>query len=297
MSWLDRLPPKIRDLGGWFKRKDPRSGQDVIKDPKNGMLVHVSAMEKSCWVNPATGYHFRVGARKRLDMTFDKGVWEEVPVPEAKDPLKLRERERYSARLKKVQKKTDLRQAILVGFGAVEGIQIVIAAHDFDFIGGSVGIAEGEAVIIAFQTAIERRVPLVIFTASGGARLQEGIFAVMQLARTTIARVDMRDAGLPYVVVLTNPTMGGVTASYGMLGDVTLAEPEATVGFAGKRVIIDTLQLPKNYKFPDDFQTAEAVRKQGFVDMIVDRRKMRVTLARICREFGGAQTTITHLDT
>lgn len=284
MNWLIKnLRPGIRRISDLLRRKDPRTGEDVIKCPKTGMLVLVSDLEQSCWVDPYSGYHFRVGALERLRMTFDR-PWESIPVREVNaNPLGFRDRKRHSVRIREARKLTGMQSAITLGFGTVDEVPMVIAAHDFRFAGGSVGVAEGEAVIAGFESAIEKRAPFVIFTASGGARLQEGILAVMQLARTTIAREKMQDARLPYIVVLTNPTMGGVTASYGMLGDIHIAEPEATIGFAGRRVIIDTLDLPKDYLFPPGFQTAESVWKQGMLDMIVDRRDMRPTLARLCR--------------
>jgi len=289
MSWLDKLPPKIRSLGGLIKR----GGEDAIKCPKTGFLVFIKDLEKNFWVDPDSGYHFQVGAHKRLDITFDNGTWEELSVPEVNaNPLGFRDRKRHSVRVREARKLTGMRSAIALGFGAVENVPMVIAAHDFRFVGGSVGTAEGETVMTGFKDAVERRVPLIIFTSSGGARLQEGIYSLMQLPRTTVARDRMREAKLPFIVVLTNPTMGGTTASYGMLGDIHIAEPEAQIGFAGRRVIEQvTKEIP-----PAGFQDAEKLLEHGMLDIIVDRRQMRSMLARLCRLL-GASTTIPHPNT
>jgi acetyl-CoA carboxylase carboxyl transferase subunit beta len=204
-----------------------------------------------------------------------------VPVPDGEsDPLKFRDTKRYTDRLKEALTKTGwLADAIKVGTGTVEGLPMTVAAHDLVFIGGSLGVAAGEAFIRGAETAIERGTPYVVFTASGGARMQEGILSLMQMARTTVLIQRLRERALPYIVVLTNPTTGGVTASYAMLGDIHMAEPGALISFAGLRVIEQTIRE----HLPDGFQRAEFLKEHGMVDMVVHRHDLRSTLARLCR--------------
>jgi acetyl-CoA carboxylase carboxyl transferase subunit beta len=222
----------------------------------------------------------RLSALQRLTLTFDEGQWTDVPVLETEaDPLKFRGTKRYSDRLKEARTKTGLPDAIKVGTGTVERIPMTVAAHDPEFIGGSLGVAAGEAFIRGAEAAIERATPYVAFTASGGARMQEGILSLMQMARTTVMVQRLRERKLPYIVVLTNPTTGGVTASYAMLGDVHMAEPGALIGFAGPRVIEQTIRE----HLPDGFQRAEFLKEHGMVDMVVHRHDLRPTLARLCR--------------
>ena len=195
------------------------------------------------------------------------------------DPLKFRDEKRYTDRLKEAKAKTGLEDAILTGLGTIEGLPIVATVQDFAFMGGSLGMAAGEAIIRAFTTALEKKRPLVLFAASGGARMQEGILSLMQLPRTTVALDRLKEAGLPYIVVLTNPTTGGVTASYAMLGDVHIAEPGALIGFAGPRVIEQTIRE----KLPEGFQRSEYLMEHGMVDMVVSRLEMKATIARLLR--------------
>jgi acetyl-CoA carboxylase carboxyl transferase subunit beta len=221
-----------------------------------------------------------MGANARLKSIFDNGEWEEIPVPEvAADPLKFRDERRYADRLKDARTKTGLADAVKVGVGTLDGLPVVIGVQDFDFMGGSLGMAAGEAVIAGLETAARRGMPFIMFAASGGARMQEGILSLMQLPRTTVAVEMLRDAKKPYIVVLTNPTTGGVTASYAMLGDVHIAEPGALIGFAGPRVIEQTIRE----KLPEGFQKSEYLRDHGMVDMVVHRHKLRSTLADLCR--------------
>ena len=212
-----------------------------------------------------------------------------LPTPSAPvDPLRFRDERRYTERLKAARTKTGMDDAVLVGFGTVEGMPVVAAVQDFDFMGGSLGMAAAEAIIAGADAARERRVPFILFAASGGARMQEGILSLMQLPRTTIAIDMVKEAGLPYIVVLTNPTTGGVTASYAMLGDVHLAEPGALIGFAGPRVIEQTIRE----KLPEGFQRAEYLRAHGMVDSVVHRHRLREAVARLCRilhEAAGAE--------
>jgi acetyl-CoA carboxylase carboxyl transferase subunit beta len=195
------------------------------------------------------------------------------------DPLKFRDERKYADRIKDARTKTGLNDAIKVGYGKLEGAAVVVAVQDFDFMGGSLGMAAGEAIVRAFELAVEKKSPFIVFAASGGARMQEGILSLMQLPRSTVGVQMLREAKLPYIVVLTNPTTGGVTASYAMLGDVQIAEPGALIGFAGARVIEQTIRE----KLPDGFQRAEYLKDHGMVDMVVHRHDLRPTLARLCR--------------
>jgi acetyl-CoA carboxylase carboxyl transferase subunit beta len=219
-----------------------------------------------------------------LQHLFDGGQFEIVPVRDvAQDPLKFRDGKRYSDRLRTSKGDTDLQDAVLVGEGTLEGQEVVAAAQDFRFMGGSLGMAAGEAVICGMLRAVERSTPFILFAASGGARMQEGILSLMQMPRTTIAVQMLREARLPYLVVLTDPTTGGVTASYAMLGDVHIAEPGALICFAGPRVIQQTIRE----QLPEGFQKAEYLLAHGMVDMVVHRHQLRDTLARLCRLLNG----------
>jgi len=221
----------------------------------------------------------RLSSKARLDNLFDGAFYEEIATPEVPlDPLKFRDVKRYTDRLKEYRLKTGASDAVKLAFGKLQSMDIVAAVQDFDFLGGSLGMAAGEAIITGMTAAIERHTPFIIFTASGGARMQEGIFSLMQMPRTTIAVQRLRDSKLPYIVVLTNPTTGGVTASYAMLGDIHIAEPGAVIGFAGPRVIEQTIRE----RLPEGFQRAEYLEAHGMIDMVVKRQDMRATLARLC---------------
>jgi acetyl-CoA carboxylase carboxyl transferase subunit beta len=274
VSWITDVAPKIKTL---FKRDAPDSLW--IKCPDSGQVVFQKDVEANQWVIPGSSHHMRLSAIQRLTLIFDEGQWTDVPVRDVdSDPLKFRDTKRYTDRLKEARTKTGLADAIKVGTGTVEGLPMTVAAHDADFIGGSLGVAAGEAFIRGAETAIERATPFVAFTASGGARMQEGILSLMQMARTTVLIQRLRERKLPYIVVLTNPTTGGVTASYAMLGDVHMAEPGALIGFAGPRVIEQTIRE----HLPDGFQRAEFLKEHGMVDMVVHRHDLRSTLARLC---------------
>ena len=277
MNWISNVVrPKIRSF---LNRRD--SPENLwIKCPETGQLVFFKDVETNHFVIPSSNYHMRMGANARLKSIFDNGEWEDIPMPEvATDPLKFRDERRYADRLKDARTKTGLADAVKVGVGTLDGLPVVIGVQDFDFMGGSLGMAAGEAVIAGLETAAKRGVPFIMFAASGGARMQEGILSLMQLPRTTVAVEMLRDAKKPYIVVLTNPTTGGVTASYAMLGDVHIAEPGALIGFAGPRVIEQTIRE----KLPDGFQKSEYLRDHGMVDMVVHRHKLRSTLADLCR--------------
>jgi acetyl-CoA carboxylase carboxyl transferase subunit beta len=277
LNWINNLVrPKLKGILN--KREVPENLW--IKDPETGEMVFHRDLENNQFVVPASGYHMRIAARTRFDHFFDGNKWEEIAVPDVPaDPLKFRDERRYTERLKDARAKTGMQDAVLVGAGTVEGVALVAAVQDFAFMGGSLGMAAGEAVITAFDNARARRQPMVMFAASGGARMQEGILSLMQMPRTTIAVQRHREEGLPFIVVLTNPTTGGVTASYAMLGDIQIAEPGALIGFAGPRVIEQTIRE----KLPDGFQRAEYLRDHGMVDMVVHRHNLREVIARLCR--------------
>ena len=276
MNWISNVVrPKIRNI---LKREVPENLW--IKCPDTGQLVFYKDVEANQFVIPESNYHMRMGAVARLKSMFDGETWFDIAVPEVPvDPLKFRDERRYTDRLKDARTKTGLNDAVKVGYGKLEGQPVVIAVQDFDFMGGSLGMAAGEAVIKGFEKAVEKGTPFILFAASGGARMQEGIMSLMQLPRTTVAVQMLREAKKPYIVVLTNPTTGGVTASYAMLGDVHIAEPGALIGFAGPRVIEQTIRE----KLPEGFQRAEYLRDHGMVDMVVHRHQLRSTIAELCR--------------
>ena len=276
MSWISNAVPKIRNL---LQRREVKENL-WVKCPETGQLVFHKDVEANQWVIPGSNYHMRMGAAPRLKSIFDGETWFDIAVPDVTvDPLKFRDERRYADRLKDARVKTGMNDAIKLGFGRLEGQPVVVAVQDFDFMGGSLGMAAGEAVIKGLETAVEKKTPFILFAASGGARMQEGVLALMQLPRTTVAIQHLRAAKQPYIVVLTNPTTGGVTASYAMLGDVQIAEPGALIGFAGPRVIEQTIRE----KLPEGFQRAEYLRDHGMVDIVVHRHQMRATLARLCK--------------
>ncbi len=276
MNWITNLVrPKIRSL---LKRETPENLW--IKCPDTGQMVFQKEVEDNLWVIPGSEHHLRMGAKARLAHMFDGGQYETVKVPDVPvDPLKFKDEKRYTDRLKDARAKTGLNDSVLIGVGTLDALPVTMAVQDFAFMGGSLGMAAGESIIAAANTAFERKSPLVLFIASGGARMQEGILSLMQLPRTTVAIQRLRRAGLPYIAVLTNPTTGGVTASYAMLGDVHIAEPGAMIGFAGPRVIEQTIRE----KLPEGFQRAEYLRDHGMVDMVLHRKEIRPTVSRLCR--------------
>jgi acetyl-CoA carboxylase carboxyl transferase subunit beta len=276
MNWISNVvPPKIRS----FLRRDTPENL-WIKCPESGQLVFHKDVEANLFVIPSSDYHMRMTATQRLASMFDEGQYDAIALPDVPaDPLKFRDEKRYADRIRDARSKTSQIDAVKVGHGRVEGQHLTIGVQDFDFMGGSLGMAAGEAVVTGLETAVARRTPFVMFAASGGARMQEGMFSLMQMPRTTISVRRLREARLPYIVVLTNPTTGGVTASYAMLGDVHIAEPGALIGFAGPRVIEQTIRE----KLPEGFQRSEYLRDHGMVDLVVHRRDMKATVARLCR--------------
>ena len=275
MNWISNVvPPKIRSF---LKRETPENLW--VKCPESGQLVFHKDLESNLFVVPGSNYHMRMSAAARLAALFDDGVFKELATPDVPlDPLKFRDVKKYSDRIKEYRARTGAQDAVRLAQGKLETIPVTVAVQDFDFLGGSLGMAAGEAIITGMMAAIEKKTPFIIFTASGGARMQEGMFSLMQMPRTTVAVRRLRAAGLPYLVVLTNPTTGGVTASYAMLGDVHIAEPGAVIGFAGARVIEQTIRE----RLPPGFQRAEYLKEHGMVDMVVHRHDMRATLARLC---------------
>jgi len=278
MNWIKNfVRPKIRGLLG-AKRETPENMW--VKCPETGQMVFYRDLENNQFVIPSSGYHMRMAPDTRLKAMFDAGTYETIALPQAAvDPLKFRDERRYTDRLKEAKQKTGAEDAILAGIGTLDGLSLVITVQDFSFMGGSLGMTAGEGLITSMRAAVDRKVPYVLFASSGGARMQEGILSLMQLPRTTIAVRELRESKLPYVVVLTNPTTGGVTASYAMLGDVHIAEPGALIGFAGPRVIEQTIRE----KLPEGFQRAEYLQEHGMVDMVVHRHQLRETVSRVVR--------------
>jgi len=276
VNWINSVVrPKIRSI----LRKKEMPDNLWVKCPETGQMIYYKDLEANQFVVPGSNYHMRMAAAARLKALFDNAEFETLALPEVPaDPLKFRDERRYTDRLKDARGKTGLSDAVLAGAGRLEGHRIVAAVQDFAFLGGSLGTAAGEAVIAAMRTAVKSETPFILFAASGGARMQEGILSLMQMPRTTVAVQELREAKLPYIVVLTHPTTGGVTASYAMLGDIHIAEPGALIGFAGPRVIEQTIRE----QLPNGFQRAEYLHDHGMVDMVVHRHALRGTLARIC---------------
>jgi acetyl-CoA carboxylase carboxyl transferase subunit beta len=289
MNWINKVtPPGLKTM--MLKKDTP---DDLwVKCPVSGELIYKPDLETSWNVTPA-GAHLRISPRARFRLLFDDERWEPVSLPAVPlDPLKFRDDKAYPARLKAAKAKVaarDLKEAeeggapllqedcMVAAYGKIGGVPAVVLVQDFDFMGGSLGMAAGEAFITAAQLALARKSALVVCTASGGARMQEGTLSLMQMPRTTLAINDLADARLPYVVVLTDPTSGGVSASYAMLGDVHIAEPGAMIAFSGPRVIEQTIRE----SLPKGFQRSEFLREKGQVDIVCDRRKLKATLTRV----------------
>ena len=275
MSWLSNFPPGIKKI---FRREDDNSDRLWSKCPACGEMIFERDMEAAHQVCPSCQHHSPIASDQRLALMFDDENYELLELPEpVLDPLKFRDEKKYVDRLRDSRRKTGHQDAMQVAVGAIKSIQSVVAIQNFRFMGGSMGMALGEAFITAAEAAVERNAPLIVVAASGGARMQEGILSLMQMPRTTVGVQMVRDAKLPYIVILTHPTTGGVTASYAMLGDVTLAEPGALIGFAGPRVIEQTIRE----KLPEGFQRSEFLFDKGMVDMVVHRNEMRDTLGRL----------------
>ncbi len=276
MNWLTNyVRPKIKALVG----SKPEVPENLwVNCPRcEKMLFHrdLAANQQVC---PHCDHHFRVGPTFRFNALFDEGSWHQIELPKSEpDPLKFRDRKRYSDRLKEAQTKTGRSDAVEAAHGRIEGLPAVVAVMNFEFLAGSMGVALGEGLLAAARLALMQEAAFIVITASGGARMQEGALSLMQMPRTTIAVEEVKEAGLPYITILTDPTTGGVTASFAMLGDIAIAEPGAQIGFAGRRVIEQTIRE----SLPDGFQTAEYLLEHGMIDMVTHRFKLKETLARI----------------
>jgi acetyl-CoA carboxylase carboxyl transferase subunit beta len=272
MNWLTNfVRPKFRAL----VKQNEQPDNLWFKCPNCGQMIFHRDLEENLFVCQHCSHHLRVEVKKRLEMMFDDGQYNRIELPAAvTDPLKFRDIKRYTDRLKESRAKTGEEDAIIVAHGLMGGHNVVIAAFDFSFMGGSMGVAVGEGLVSAAKLAVLQDAPLIVVPASGGARMQEGILSLMQLPRTVIAIEEVREAGLPYIVLLTDPTTGGVTASFAMLGDIQVAEPGALIGFAGQRVIEQTVRE----KLPEGFQRAEYLKDHGIVDIVVPRHELRDTL-------------------
>jgi acetyl-CoA carboxylase carboxyl transferase subunit beta len=275
LNWLTNLPPGLKSI---FAKKDEAEGDSLwVKCPKTGELVYREDLEAAFWVTPS-GAHMRITPEQRFKYMFDGGLWTEIQMPSViKDPLKFKDDKRYVDRLKSARAKTGREDCMVAAHGEIGGRKAVILIQDFAFMGGSLGMAAGEAFIKAAETAVARKAALIVVTASGGARMQESSFALMQMPRTVLAIQDVKQAKLPYIVVLSDPTSGGVLASYAMLGDVQIAEPGAQLAFTGPRVIEQTIRE----KLPEGFQRSEFLRERGMVDIVCHRRDLTPTLAAI----------------
>lgn len=274
MSWLtEYVRPKIRGL---LKREVPDNLWTNCESCEQMILT--KDLRKALNVCPHCGHHMRATVPERLEWTFDNGEYTRIELPKVPiDPLSFRDRKRYTDRLKDERAKSHLEESMAVAHGQIGGHNAVVAVMAFEFIAGTMGAALGEAFLAAARLAILQQSPLIVFTASGGARMQEGMISLMQMPRTTVAVQMLKEAGLPYFVVLTNPTTGGVSASFAMLGDVQIAEPNALIGFAGQRVIEDTVRE----KLPEGFQRAEYLLEHGMLDMVVKRGDLREVLGRL----------------
>lgn len=275
MNWLTNfIRPKIRSI------VEPKEVPDNLwqKCPScEGMLFHrdLSEHEHVCY---HCGHHMKIAVKDRLRGMFDDGKYKEIPLPRVPyDPLKFKDRKRYTDRLKEARGKTGRSDAVIVARGTMGGLPVVVCAIDFAFMGGSMGAAVGEGLIVAAEAAVKDKAALIAIPASGGARMQEGMVSLMQMPRSIVGVEKVKQAGLPYIVLLTDPTTGGVSASFAMVGDIHIAEPGCMIGFAGKRVIQETIRE----ELPDDFQTAEYLLAHGMVDMVVPRKDLRPTLIRM----------------
>jgi acetyl-CoA carboxylase carboxyl transferase subunit beta len=276
MNWLSNfIRPKIRSLVS--SQKEVPDNLWTKCPACEGMLFQRDLKERLHTCNHC-GYHLRWPVAERLAHLFDNGQYEDLKLPRVPvDPLKFKDRKKYIDRLRDAREETGRQDAMIVGVGAVENRELVVAAFDFDFMGGSMGAAVGESIVMAANEAVKRKLPLLIIPSSGGARMQEGALSLMQMPRTIIAVQMVKEAGLPYLVLLTDPTTGGVSASFAMVGDIHMAEPGALIGFAGKRVIQETIREA----LPEGFQTAEYLLDHGMIDMVLPRDQQRPMIARL----------------
>jgi len=275
----------------WFKKaksgltgKEKKEIPDGLwsKCPECGEIIYTKQLEEGLWVCPNCEYHFRIPSHKYIKMILDNGELEEYDLDlESKDPLKFKDSKKYPDRIKAAQAKSGLKDAVRAGIGKIDSIEVSFAIMDFNFIGGSMGSVVGEKIARAIERAIERNIPMIIVSCSGGARMQESILSLMQMAKTSALLAVLAEKKLPYISVLTNPTTAGVMASYASLGDVTIAEPKALLGFAGPRVIQQTI----GQDLPEGFQSSEFFLEKGFLDKIVNRLQLRETLSLLLNYF------------
>ena len=282
MAWFKKTRKPIESSG----EKPSRVPEGLwVKCPGCSQIIYNKDLDKNLQVCPKCAHHFRINAAERLQALFDAGEWTEYfPNLTSNDPLKFTDTKPYRTRLRDTISKTGMRDAVVITTGKLDGLDVVVAAMEYAFIGGSMGVVVGEKITRAIEMALERRHPVIIISCSGGARMMEGALSLMQMAKVSAALAKLDRARLPFVSVLTDPTTGGVTASFAMLGDLNIAEPKALIGFAGPRVIEQTIRQ----KLPDGFQRSEFLLEHGMLDLIVDRREMKATLARALR-FMGAQ--------
>lgn len=274
MNWFtDIVRPKIQ-------KTTPKEIADNlwVKCPACNQMLFSKELKKSMYVCTSCGHHLRLYVDKRLKMLFDNEKYHEIILPEMiDDPLKFKDSQRYTDRLRTYRKSTGSEDAIKVASGKIGGIDSIVAVMDFSFMGGSMGTAVGEGIVTAAELALKKKIPLITVASSGGARMQEGILSLMQMARTTAAVNMLKEHGIPFISILADPTTGGVSASFAMLGDINIAEKGCMIGFAGRRVIEQTIRE----KLPDDFQRAEYLKKHGMVDVVVDRSHMKEELVKI----------------
>jgi acetyl-CoA carboxylase carboxyl transferase subunit beta len=278
MNWIANfVRPRIKSLMGGSARSE--TPENLWKKcPSCGEMIFHRDLALAQFVCPQCGFHMRIGPTERFTAIFDSSSYEELPYPEvAVDPLKFRGEKRYTDEIKASRTKTSRNEALTAAKGTLEGMPVMIAVQPFEFMGGSLGMGVGEGLVQAMQAAVEERRPFILFVSSGGARMQEGILSLMQMPRVTICVDMLREAGLPYIVILTDPTFGGVSASYAMLGDVQIAEPGAQIGFTGARVIAQTIRA----QLPEGFQRSEYLLAHGMLDMVVHRHELRETLSRL----------------
>ncbi len=273
----------------WFKRKDENIQTSEkkempegvwVKVPTTGETIHRRELEENLFVDPLSGYHFRIGSKEYFEIIFDGGKFKEIADDIiSTDPLEFTDRKKYTDRLEDSKKKTGLSDAARVGVGKMNGVDLVVGCMDFSFIGGSMGSVVGERLGVAIDTAREKKIPLIIISQTGGARMMESVLSLMQMAKTSAKLAQLDEDGIPYISYLTNPTTGGVTASYAMLGDFNVAEPGALIAFAGPRVVRQTI----GRDLPEGFQTAEYLLEHGFLDFIVERTEMKSKLTQLLK--------------
>ncbi|MCJ8321977.1 MAG: acetyl-CoA carboxylase, carboxyltransferase subunit beta [Colwellia sp.] len=284
MSWIEKILPKAKSTQ---KRNIPEGVWSKCASC-NAVLYKVE-LERQIFVCPKCDHHMRISARKRIESFLDPGERVELGEEfEAQDILKFKDSKRYKDRLSAARKNTGEKDALVVMTGELHGLPVVVAAFEFAFLGGSMASVVGARFVKGVEYCLEHKLPFICFSASGGARMQEALFSLMQMAKTSAALAKMSEKGLPYVSVLTDPTMGGVSASLAMLGDINVAEPKALIGFAGPRVIEQTVRE----KLPEGFQRSEFLLEKGAIDLIVDRREMRATLARMLAKFTGQDSPV-----